>query len=146
MQFVPAYGRAAVSLSFMRRQRDTPNGLTEFLVARTIEKLRSRGIEEVSLNFAAFARIVDGRPQRGVMGVAARVLSAGDRFFQIESLYRFNTKFFPHWEPRYFMFDGFTNLPRAALAALRAEGQLPTVSLRRRSPETAALAAYGSRG
>jgi lysyl-tRNA synthetase, class II len=103
----------------------------EFLVARTIEALRARHIDEVSLNFAAFARIV-GTPQRGAMSVAARLLSTGDRFFQIESLYRFNTKFFPHWEPRYFLFDGFANLPRAALAALRAEGQLPKVSLGRR--------------
>ena len=34
LHFVPCYGRAAVSLSFMRRDPDTPNGLTEFMVAR----------------------------------------------------------------------------------------------------------------
>src|SRR5205823_1574385 len=34
LHFVPSYGRAAVSLSAMRREHETPNGLTEFLVAR----------------------------------------------------------------------------------------------------------------
>ena len=33
LHLVPCYGRAAVSLSFMRRDPDTPNGLTEFMVA-----------------------------------------------------------------------------------------------------------------
>ena len=58
LHFVPSYGREAVSLSFMRRDPETPNGLTEFLVARSIEAFRERGIEEVSLNFAAFARLL----------------------------------------------------------------------------------------
>ena len=34
LHFVPCYGRPAVSLSFMRRDPATPNGLTEFLVVR----------------------------------------------------------------------------------------------------------------
>jgi lysyl-tRNA synthetase, class II len=138
LQFVPSYGRPAMSLSAMRRERTTPNGMTEFLLVRSIELLRERGVEEVSLNFAAFARIVHA-PSGIAQRVARRLILFGDRFFQIESLYRFNAKFFPRWEPRYFMFDGFRNLPRAALGAARAEGQLPTPALllqRRHEDET----------
>ena len=51
-----------------------------------------------------------------------RVISLGDTWFQIERLYRFNAKFFPRWEPRWFMFESFRDLPRAALAALFVEG------------------------
>ena len=40
LHFVPAYGRAAMSLSAMRRDRETPNGLMEFLVVQSIELLR----------------------------------------------------------------------------------------------------------
>ena len=43
LHFAPSYGRAAASLSLMRRDHDTPNGLTEFLVARGIELLRIAG-------------------------------------------------------------------------------------------------------
>ena len=57
LHFVPTYGRPAVSLSFMRRDPDTPNGLTEFMIVEAIEQLRARGVTEVSLNFAAFARL-----------------------------------------------------------------------------------------
>src|SRR5262249_43219013 len=118
LHFVPAHGRPAVSLSFMRRDPATPNGLMEFLVVRAIELLRERGVEELSLNFVMFARLLERRLVR-------RVVSAANRWFQIESLYRFNVKFSPHWEPRYFVFDGVLALPRVGLAALWAEGQIP---------------------
>jgi lysyl-tRNA synthetase class 2 len=119
LHFVPSYGRPAVSLSMMRRERETPNGLTEFLIVQAIEELRARGVDEMSLNFAAFGRLV-ARP-----GLLAPLLRFGSRHFQIESLYRFNAKFSPRWEPRYLVFASVLGLPRTGLAALRAEGQLP---------------------
>ena len=127
LHFVPSYGRPAMSLSFMRRDRATPNGLMEFLVVRSIELLRERGIEEVSLNFAAFGRWLR-RPESRFEETLGRVVSLGNRFFQIESLYRFNAKFEPRWEPRYLVYEGALGLPRVALAALRIEGQLPTTT------------------
>ncbi|MDX6664887.1 MAG: lysyl-tRNA synthetase, class, partial [Solirubrobacteraceae bacterium] len=51
LHYVPTYGRPAASLSFMRRERDTPNGVIDFLVVRSIGLLRDEGIEELSLNF-----------------------------------------------------------------------------------------------
>jgi lysyl-tRNA synthetase, class II len=131
LHFAPSYGRAAVSLSLMRRERDTPNGLTEFLVARGLELLRERGVREASLNFAAFARFIHA--PRGLLERAAgRVLLIADSFFQIERLHRFNAKFFPRWEPRYLMYERALGLPRVGLATMWAEGQLPKPALRRR--------------
>jgi lysyl-tRNA synthetase class 2 len=114
----------------MRRDRETPNGLTEFLVARGIELLRARGIEEVSLNFAAFARFLHD-PRGPVERALGRLVSLANPFFQIESLYRFNAKFFPRWEPRYLVYEGPFALPRIGLAALWVEGQLPKPLARR---------------
>jgi lysyl-tRNA synthetase, class II len=124
LHFVPSYGRPAMSLSFMRRDRSTPNGLMEFLVVRAIQLLRERGVEEISLNFAAFGRWLD-RPDGRVERALGRFVSLGNRFFQIESLHRFNAKFAPRWEPRYLVYEGALGLPRVGLAALRIEGQLP---------------------
>jgi lysyl-tRNA synthetase class 2 len=123
LHFVPVYGRHAVSLSFMRRDPDTPNGLTEFLVVRAAELLRERGLEEMSLNFAAFAKWIHS-PQSRSERVLGKLIALGNPFFQIESLYRFNAKFFPRWEPRYLVYEGALGLPRAGIAALWAEGQL----------------------
>jgi lysyl-tRNA synthetase class 2 len=130
LHFVPSYGRPAMSLSAMRRDPETPNGLMEFLVARAVELLRERGTEELSLNFAAFSRLLHS-PRGPAERVVGRFLSLADSFFQIERLYRFNAKFFPCWEPRYLLFEGRLGLPRAGLAALWAEGQLRKPALRR---------------
>jgi lysyl-tRNA synthetase class 2 len=124
LHFVPVYGRRAVSLSFMRRDRDTPNGLTEYMVVRAIELLREQRIDELSLNFAAFARLMHS-PSNAFERFLGRLASIFNPYFQIESLYRFNAKFFPRWEPRYLLYDGPLGLPRAGLAAMWAEGQLP---------------------
>jgi len=124
LHFVPCYGRSAVSLSFMRRDPTTPNGLTEFLVVRAIELLRGRGVDELSLNFAAFAKWMHS-PEKRVERVLGKLIALGNPFFQIESLYRFNAKFFPRWEPRFLVYEGALGLPRAGIAALWAEGQLP---------------------
>jgi lysyl-tRNA synthetase class 2 len=128
LHFVPCYGRDAVSLSFMRRDPDTPNGLTEFLVARAAELLRDRGLHEMSLNFAAFAKWLHS-PSGLLERTLGRIVALGNPFFQIESLYRFNAKFFPRWEPRYLVYEGTLGLPRAGIAAMWAEGQLPKPSL-----------------
>jgi len=136
LHFVPCYGRPAVSLSFMRRDPSTPNGLTEFLVVRAIELLRERGLQELSLNFAAFAKWMHS-PEKRLERVLGKLIALGNPFFQIESLYRFNAKFFPRWEPRYLVYEGALGLPRAGIAALWAEGQLPKPSLRREAVSSA---------
>jgi lysyl-tRNA synthetase class 2 len=124
LHFVPCYRRPAMSLSFMRRDPSTPNGLTEFMVARSTELLRERGVEEISLNFAAFARWMHS-PEKWHERVLGKVVALANPFFQIESLYRFNAKFFPRWEPRYLLYRGTLGFPRIGLASMWVEGQLP---------------------
>ena len=124
LHLVPTYQRPAVSLSMMRRDPEAPNGLTEFMIVKAIESFRERGIEEISLNFAAFARLLHS-PEGVAERFLKRILQLADSFFQIERLYRFNDKFNPRWEARYLMYEGAFNLPRSALATLWVEGQLP---------------------
>jgi lysyl-tRNA synthetase, class II len=130
LQLVPSYGRAALSMGLMRRLPDAPNGLMEFLIVRTIQRLSDEGIGELSLNFAAFGRLLrspTGRAER----LARRLLRIADRWFQVERLYRFNAKFSPTWQPRYLVYQSSTSFPRTALAVMWAEGQAPKPAVRR---------------
>jgi lysyl-tRNA synthetase class 2 len=130
LHFVPCYGRAAFSLSLMRRDPATPNGLMEFLIVHGIKQLKQRGVAEVSLNFATGARWIH-EPQNPLETLAGKIVNQLDRWLQLESLYRFNVKFGPRWEPRYLAFEGWRRLPRTGLAAIWLEGQLPKPRLPR---------------
>ncbi len=129
LHFVPSYGRAAMSLAAMRRDRETPNGLMEFLVVRAIQLLRAEDVEELSLNFAAFARFMH-RPRNPAERAVGRLARLANPYFQLESLYRFNAKFQPRWEPRYLVYERARRLPRVGLAVMWAEGQLPKPAIR----------------
>ena len=132
LQLVPAQGGRSMSLALMRRLPDAPNGLTEYLIVRAIDHLRQHGVHELSLNFAAFGRYLR-EPDNTTERLLARLLRVGDRWFQIERLYRFNAKFFPVWQPRYLVYQTLTSLPRTAIAVLWLEGQAPKPRLRERT-------------
>jgi lysyl-tRNA synthetase class 2 len=118
LQLVPAPACGGYSLASMRRRRETPNGLMEFLIVETIAWARGQGVRELSLNFSVFAEYLRGK------GVLRAVLLKLDRLFQLERLHSFNRKFFPEWRHRYFCFERWSDLPIAGVAYLHAESLL----------------------
>jgi lysyl-tRNA synthetase, class II len=135
LHFVP-WGSDGLSLDLMRRERTAQPGVNDFLIVETIKAAQELGIKRVSLNFAVF-RSALARGERIGAGPVLRawrsILLFASRWFQIESLYKFNAKFCPLWVPRFFVFSGTRDAPRVALAALEAEAFLvwPTIEVRR---------------
>ncbi|HEY0807535.1 MAG TPA: phosphatidylglycerol lysyltransferase domain-containing protein [Pseudonocardiaceae bacterium] len=125
LQFVP-WGTDGLSLDLMRRDRDVPdNGLNEFMITELLVACPDLGVRRVSLNFAMFRAALERGERIGAGPVArlwAKALRLGSRWWQIESLYRFNVKFRPTWVPRYLVYPAARDLPRIALAAMEAEG------------------------
>ncbi|HEY5100390.1 MAG TPA: DUF2156 domain-containing protein [Gaiellaceae bacterium] len=122
LHLAPTAASGGWSLSTMRRRPDSPNGLTEFLIAETLAWAKETDVAEVSLNFCAFTELIS--PDRAVTvprRFARRALLAADSVFQLERLYSFNRKFFPEWRPRYLMVERLSDLPRVGLAYLHVE-------------------------
>jgi lysyl-tRNA synthetase class 2 len=125
LQLVPSPASEGYSLSSMRRRKDTPNGLMEFLITQTVSWARERAVTELSLNFAVFADFLQADEGASRWTRAVRwVLLKGDRLFQLERLHSFNRKFFPHWRRRYFCFERWSDLPLVGIAYLHAESLL----------------------
>ncbi len=125
LQLVPSPASEGYSLASMRRRRDTPNGLMEYLITETVDWARAHAVAELSLNFAVFADFLRADEDAGRWTRAVRwVLLKADRLFQVERLHSFNRKFFPHWRRRYFCFERWSDLPLAGLAYLQAESLL----------------------
>jgi lysyl-tRNA synthetase, class II len=126
LHFVP-WGADGASLDVMRRDRDAPSWLNDFLVVEATCGLPRLGIRRLSLNFSFLRAVLaagaasDAPLRLRLVRWLLRRLSGA---FQIESLYRFNRKFQPDWQPRYLAVEAPEALPQVALAILRAEGLL----------------------
>ncbi len=126
LRFVPAYGEdPGYSLDLMRRKLGSANGLTEYLIANAALALRRRGVRRLSLNFAAWGRLLDSAEDAGLLGRFEHKLARGlNPYFQIQSLRDFNAKFAPEWLPRSIVIDDLGELPKVALLYASVEGFL----------------------
>jgi lysyl-tRNA synthetase class 2 len=126
LHFAP-WGADGLSLDLMRRDRTAQPGLNDFMITEAIKAAPGLGVKRISLNFAMFRAALE-RGERIGAGPVLRawrgLLVFASRWFQIESLYKFNAKFCPIWEPRFFVYPGTRDTPRIAMAALEAEAFL----------------------
>ncbi|MFM9448147.1 phosphatidylglycerol lysyltransferase domain-containing protein [Streptomyces acidiscabies] len=152
LHFVP-WGNDGASLDLMRRDRSADPGMNELLIVAALQAAPKFGITRVSLNFAMFRSAL----ARGEKIGAGPVLRAWrgllvflSRWFQIESLYKFNAKFQPRWEPRFVVYRNSGDIPRIGIAAMQAEGfvdlAIPLPRFLRRSPAPARPCAHVTEG
>ncbi len=135
LHFVP-WGSDGLSLDLMRRDRSAAPGLNDFMIVEAIKSAADLGVKRISLNFAVFRAALERGERIGagpVLRLWRKVLLFLSRWFQIESLYKFNAKFSPQWVPRFLVFPGTRDAPRIGMAALEAEAFLvwPTFEIRR---------------
>jgi lysyl-tRNA synthetase class 2 len=135
LHFVP-WGPDGLSLDLMRRDRAAQPGLNDFLIVETIKHAEALGVKRISLNFAVFRAALERGERIGagpILRAWRRILIFMSRWFQIESLYKFNAKFCPEWVPRFMVYPSTRDVPRIGIAALEAEAFLvwPKVELRR---------------
>ena len=123
LYFVP-WGRIGFSLDRMQRAPEPFPGITELMIVEMIEFCKENKFRYLSLNFAAFRSIIE-RAEKISAGPILRTLRALIRFFsgwfQVESLYRFNSKFQPDWNARYILYPRVADLSSVVWSALRAE-------------------------
>jgi lysyl-tRNA synthetase, class II len=124
LHLVP-WGGDGASLDAMRRDRDAPAILNDFLVVEAARRLPALGVRRLSLNFSFLrAVLVAGSDAGPLVRLVRWGLLRLSRRFPIQSLYQFNKKFAPAWQPRYLAVQSVEELGTVALACLRAEGLL----------------------
>jgi lysyl-tRNA synthetase class 2 len=117
---------AALSLDVMPRDPDSPNGVNERLIVDLAAHCRERGISTLSLNFAAFRPVLDAAGRRTLPEkLGYRAIHLLDPWIMLESLYRFNAKFHPAWQPRSVLFRSWGEVGWLGAAALAMEFSLP---------------------
>ncbi len=140
-QYIPAREVDGYSLDLMRRTADpdAPNGLTDFVIIETLQWMAERGLHGLGLNFATMRAVVAGETGDGPWTSLERsVLHKFSDTLQIESLWHFNQKYDPMWNPRYVVTGPFLPLARSSVAIARAEAvtEIPVIGglLKTREP------------
>ena len=129
LSLVP-WGTAGASLDLMRRDKAGPNGVMELMVSRLVLDCSRYGISKISLNFAVLRTVFEegGRIGAGpILRVWRTILLFFSRWWQLEAMYRSNTKYQPEWVPRFIAFDDNRQLLKVGIAGAIAEGFLPRI-------------------
>jgi lysyl-tRNA synthetase class 2 len=94
------------------------------MIVATTMWAKENGFTHISLNFAAFRSLFE-RANKISAGPVTRgrrnVIAFFSHWFQVESLYRFNAKFQPEWQPRYVIYPRASELVKVGIAAIKAE-------------------------
>src|SRR6266516_7102588 len=119
MSFVPIYGRKGWGIDLMRRKARIPVGTMELLIVRSMEYLKARGAEIVSLGLAPMCNINHSDETFLEYGIDILSNFVGD-LSKKASLCNFKKKFQPSWESRYLVYSSTLRLPKAGWAIYRA--------------------------
>ena len=139
LQFVP-WGTDGMSLDLMRRNPKADPGINELLIVDALTRAPELGITRVSLNFATFRSTFERGEKLGagpVLRFWRKLLVLGNRWFQLESLYKFNDKFQPTWYPRFIVYPTTRSLVRVGIAMGEAEAFIVWPKLRWLAPGSA---------
>lgn len=100
-RYATADGGREISLEVPWRRRGAPNGIDERLSADMIAAAKDAGAQRVSLSFAAFPDLFDGRDRGRMQGMFYWLIHRLDPLIALESLYRYVCKFHTMGEMRY---------------------------------------------
>lgn len=119
VSFAPIYGRKGWGIDLMRRGSQVPSGTMELLIVRSIDYLKARGAELVSLGLAPMSNINQSDETFLEYGIDLLSNFVGD-LSKKASLSNFKKKFQPTWESRYLVYSSSLKLPKAGWALYRA--------------------------
>ena len=132
LTWTPLYQGGGWSLDVMRRAGDAAPGTMELLIAESIDWARQHGHRRMSLGLAPLAGL-GAEPDGSIPCLEQATHSTLERIADslhqrklflasYTTLYRFNAKFQPAWEPRYFIVEDGRAIPQALSALMRAMG------------------------
>jgi phosphatidylglycerol lysyltransferase len=119
LDWLPMYAARGWVIDLMRRRSDAFPGVMEFLIGSSLLAFKEQGYQVASLAAAPLAdqERGDGPPLQRALRV---VFDHFDTFYNFQTLFAFKKKFQPRWQGVYLVYRSHGELPRIAVAILRA--------------------------
>lgn len=119
LNLVPAYDPEEASVDLMRRSREAPNGVMDYLFARVFLDLRAREVRRFNLGMAPLSDEKEGKRSDAAERFIHWAMKRMPGVFRVSSLRRFKAKYAHSWQPRYAVFESRFDLARLGLALRR---------------------------
>ena len=119
LNLVPSFQPGLATVDLMRRLPDSPNGVMDYLFAKTFLDLKNKGYVRFSLGMAPVAGLREGERPNLEERLVAVMMKRLPGLFRADSLRRFKSKYAHEWEPRYDVYRHTAELPRLGLALRR---------------------------
>jgi phosphatidylglycerol lysyltransferase len=103
LNIIPDYAKNEGTYDLLRKTRDAPNGIMDYIIVEMYNYFRSKGIQYVNLGFAPMSGINDPHtfPERSMKFAYEKIRS----FSQYKGLRDYKEKFCPVWYDKYLVYD-----------------------------------------
>jgi len=124
LSFLPYRTEKGYCVDVMYRKPDGPTGAMEHAIISAALKMKTEGVEEVSLNIAPLAGIDITDPDTvRAEKIMHEIFCHMDFGYDFKNLYRFKSKFDPSiWKPRYLVYDRRISLISLATSVTNTKG------------------------
>ncbi|MDX1687200.1 MAG: phosphatidylglycerol lysyltransferase domain-containing protein [Candidatus Promineifilaceae bacterium] len=110
---IPSYAPGQATADLMRRRRDAPNGIMDYLFIKLFEYNKAEGFSSFSLGLAPLSGYEEIGEEATLEEKALRSLSQRlDFLFGFTGLRQYKGKFATDWKPRYAVYGSPLALPR----------------------------------
>ena len=103
LNIVPDYAKGEGTYDLIRKTRDAPNGVMDFILVELFNHLKSEGLRYVNLGFAPLAGIDTARsfPEKSMKFAYEKIRT----FSHYKGLREYKEKFEPAWYNKYLVYD-----------------------------------------
>jgi phosphatidylglycerol lysyltransferase len=117
---ITSYNPNRASIDLMRYRPNSPNGIMDYLFSQYFQLLHQQKVAEVNLGLA-FIDPTDPENNSLEEKALRQLVGGSSRFFSIQGLRHFKSKYNPTWEARFLVYQGSPlRLPIIALAIYKA--------------------------
>jgi uncharacterized protein (TIRG00374 family) len=115
----PEYQRNGLSIDLMRHRQKFESGTMDFLFVSLMFWAREHGYTSFNLGLSPLFGVGEP-PHSSWMDRILHFIYSYASFYNFKGLNGFKAKFRPYWTPLYMIFPGWSNLPAAGFALVRA--------------------------
>lgn len=116
VNLVPSYEKGQATIDLMRKSKNAPSGVMDYIFVKAILALQETGYKSLSLGLAPMSGFQEGEEISFAEFAVHSIFRRLNFLFNYEGLKVFKDKFATKWEPKFLAFKNVQQLPGLALS------------------------------